>query len=99
MYTTISLRHCMLLTHANVPESWSGTYAVGYELMNDLGEVSFNPENTLPFTLSVIRPEIISFIETQSCIEGENMTFSFEAENIPCTLQDITIWESLKKCI
>ncbi len=70
------------VTFKNVPESWSGKYSVGYRLMNDLGEVSFNPENTLPFTLSVTRPEIISFIETQSCIEGENMTFSFEAENM-----------------
>lgn len=70
------------VTFKNVPESWAGTYAVGYELMNDLGEVSFNPENTLPFTFSPIKPDIISFIETQSCIEGENMTFLFEAENM-----------------
>ena len=70
------------VTFKNVPESWSGTYAVGYKLMNDLGEISFNPENTLPFTFSVTRPNIISFIETQSCIEGENMTFSFEAEDM-----------------
>ncbi len=70
------------VTFKNVPESWSGKYSVGYRLMNDLGTVSFNPENTLPFTLSVARPEIISFIETQSCIEGENMTFSFEAEDM-----------------
>ena len=59
------------VTFKNVPESWSGTYTVGYKLMNDLGEVSFNPENTLPFTLSIARPEIVSFIETQSCIEGK----------------------------
>jgi len=70
------------VTFKNVPESWSGSYSVGYRLMNDLGEVSFNPENTLPFTFSVTRPDIISFIETQSCVEGENMTFSFEAEGM-----------------
>ena len=73
------------ITFKNVPDSWSGKYSVGYKLENDLGKVSFNPENTLPFTFSVTRPEIISFIETQSCIEGENMTFSFEAENMSST--------------
>ncbi len=70
------------VTFKNVPESWSGKYSLGYKLMNDLGTVSFNSENTLPFTVSVTRPDIISFIETQSCIEGENMAFSFEAENM-----------------
>ena len=70
------------VTFKNVPESWSGKYSVGYRLKNNLGEVSFNPENTLPFTVSVTKPNIIRFIKPQSCTEGGNMTFLIEAENM-----------------
>lgn len=70
------------VTFKNVPDSWSGKYSVGYKLENDLGKVSFNPENTISFTVSVTRPNIIRFIKPQSCIEGGNMTFLIEAENM-----------------
>ncbi len=70
------------VTFKNVPDSWSGKYSVGYKLENDLGKVSFNPENTISFTLSQIKPNIIRFIKPQSCIEGGNMTFLIEAENM-----------------
>ncbi len=70
------------VTFRNVPESWSGKYSVGYKLMNDLGTVSFNPENTLPFTFSPIKPNIIWFLTPQSCTEGESMEFLIDAENM-----------------
>lgn len=70
------------VTFKNVPDSWSGKYSVGYKLENDLGKVSFNPENTISFTVSVTRPNIIRFIKPQSCIEGGNMTFLIEAKNM-----------------
>jgi hypothetical protein len=66
----------------NVDASWAGKYAVGYALENSLGKVNFDPENTIPFTLAVIKPEIISSIEAQSCKEGESLTFTFEAEDM-----------------
>ena len=66
----------------NVDASWAGKYAVGYALENSLGKVNFDPENTISFTLSVIKPEIISSIEAQSCKEGESLTFTFEAEDM-----------------
>ena len=66
----------------NVDASWAGKYAVGYALENSLGKVNFDPENTIPFTLAVIKPEIISSIEAQSCKEGESLTLTFEAEDM-----------------
>jgi len=70
------------VTFKNVPASWSGTYSVGYRLMNDLGEVSFNPENTIPFKLTTKKPLVTQLIETQSCKEGESVTYTFEAEDM-----------------
>ena len=70
------------VTFKNVPESWSGKYSVGYELKNNLGKVSFNPDNTIGFTFSPIKPNIIWFLTPQSCIEGESMEFLIDAENM-----------------
>lgn len=70
------------VTFKNVPDSWSGKYSVGYKLENDLGEVSFNPENTIGFTFSPIKPKINWFLIPQSCIEGECMEFLIDAENM-----------------
>lgn len=70
------------ITFKNVPESLSGKYSVGYVLENDLGKVSFNPDNTIEFKFSPIKPNINWFLTPQSCIEGGNMEFLIDAENM-----------------
>jgi len=74
--------HQASLLFRHVDESWAGTYCVGYQLENTLGKISFDPEQTLPFTLSVTRPDVRTYIETQSCPLGETLTFTFEADDM-----------------
>ena len=74
--------HNAKVTFKNGEENWAGKYTVGYELQNSLGKASLDLENLVPFTLSPVRPLVTRFIETQTCIEGENMTFTFEAEDM-----------------
>lgn len=70
------------VTFKNVPESAARSVSTGYEMRNALGKVSYNPENTVPFTLKVIKPEITQELEPQQCIDGEDLTFTFKAKNM-----------------
>lgn len=70
------------VTFKNMPESAARSVSVGYEMRNNLGKVSFNPENTLPFTLKVIKPEITQELKSQKCVDGEDLTFTFKAKNM-----------------
>ncbi len=74
--------HAASVMFKNADESWAGKYAVGYRLENGLGEVAFQPDNTVPFTLAVVRPTVLNLIETQTCAEGGTLVFTFEAENM-----------------
>ena len=70
------------ITFKNVPESWSGKYKLGYRMSNSIGKVSFDSENTIAFVMTEKKPQVSTFIETQSCMEGESVTFAFEAEEM-----------------
>ena len=66
----------------NVPASWANKYSVGYTLKNSLGTLYFNPDTAIPFTLTVVRPQITSLLETVPDEAGEEFIFTFEAENM-----------------
>ena len=70
------------VTFKDVPESAARSMSVGYEMKNALGKVSFNSKNTVAFTLKVIKPEITQNLESQECIDGEDLTFTFKAKNM-----------------
>ncbi|MBQ6905915.1 MAG: hypothetical protein IJN75_02745 [Clostridia bacterium] len=74
--------HSASVLFKNVDESWAGKYYIGYTLENSLGKVELDLDNLLPFEAYVNRPVIKKFIEEQSCFIGEDMTFSFEADNM-----------------
>ena len=70
------------VTFHNVTESLVRSWSVGYEMSNSIGKTAFNTENMLPFTKKVIIPEITQELVSESCIDGENLTFSFRGENM-----------------
>lgn len=73
--------YCATVVFENVDESFSGKYMVGYEMENSLGSVTIlDSADMVPFTLVEPRPVIQTFIETQTCYEGESMTFTFSAD-------------------
>ena len=75
--------YCSTVVFENVDESFSGKYLVGYTMKNSLGSVTvIEPSDLVPFTLVEPRPIIQTFIESQSCFEGEMMTFSFSADDM-----------------
>ncbi|MBQ3544117.1 MAG: hypothetical protein IJA34_03860 [Lachnospiraceae bacterium] len=71
-----------MVTFKNVPESVNKNYSVGYSLKNNLGTVDFIPDNTLLFEFIEVKPEITQVLESQSCFSGENVTYSFVANNM-----------------
>lgn len=73
--------YCATVVFENVDESFSGKYMVGYTMENSLGSVTIlEPADMVPFTLVEPRPIIQTFIESQTCYEGESMTFTFSAD-------------------
>ncbi len=75
--------YCATVVFESVEDSFSGKYMVGYEMENSLGSVTIlDPADMVPFTLVEPRPIIQTFIESQTCYEGESMTFTFSADAI-----------------
>lgn len=73
--------YCATVVFENVDQSFSGKYLVGYTMKNSLGSVTIiDPADMVPFTLVEPRPIIQTFIESQTCYEGESMTFTFSAD-------------------
>ena len=64
-------------------ESVIRSYSVGYELKNRIGTVSFSPDNVLPFTKKIEKPEITQDVSAREiCYEGENLSFSFKGTKL-----------------
>ena len=64
-------------------ESVIRSYSIGYELKNRIGTVSFSPDNVLPFTKKIEKPEITRDVSAREiCYEGENLSFNFKGTKL-----------------
>ena len=64
------------VTFKNAKETWANNYYVGYKLTNSVGEIAFNPDNTVPFV------HIMNANLTPSATEitvGDEITFTATA--------------------
>ncbi|MBR5309196.1 MAG: immunoglobulin domain-containing protein [Clostridia bacterium] len=67
----------------DVTEAFVRSYSVGYELSNKLGKIDFSPDNALPFTKKIEKPEItVDISPNEACYEGENLSFFFAGKKI-----------------
>ncbi len=70
------------VTFKNVPAGIADTYKLGYSVKNSLGTLAYSEDNALPFSLERVKPTISSFIKSVGCYEGDEVSFSFSAENM-----------------